>query len=56
MEDILRPLYQERASKKETLGILLIEKRKTDSPVTDDLDAILFIICLLYTSPSPRDA
>jgi Nucleotidyltransferase-like/Helix-turn-helix domain len=44
MEDILRPLYQERASKKETLGILLIEKRKTDSPVTDDLDAILFII------------
>lgn len=26
MEDILRPIYQERASLKSTLGILLIEK------------------------------
>lgn len=27
MEDVLRPIYQERASNKDTLGILLIEKR-----------------------------
>ena len=26
MEDILRPIYQERASLKSTLGILLIRK------------------------------
>ncbi|TYR79250.1 hypothetical protein FZC66_16690 [Priestia megaterium] len=44
MEDILRPIYQERASNKDTLGILLIEKRKSESPVTDNLDAILFIV------------
>ena len=28
MEDILRPIYQERASLKSTLGILLIKKWK----------------------------
>ncbi|MBM7704453.1 nucleotidyltransferase-like protein [Metabacillus iocasae] len=44
MEDILRPIYQERASKEETLGILLIEKRNSESAVTDNLDAIMFII------------
>lgn len=42
MEDVLRPIYQERASNKDTLGILLIEKKKSESPVTDNLDAILF--------------
>lgn len=44
MEDVLRPIYQERASNKDTLGILLIEKKKSESPVTDNLDAILFIV------------
>ncbi len=44
MEDILRPLYQERASREETLGVLLVEKHKAFSPSTDHFDVILFII------------
>jgi hypothetical protein len=44
MEDILRPIYQERASNPNTLGILFIEKQKPVSPVTDNFDVILFII------------
>ena len=43
MEDILRPIYQERASMKSTLGILLIEKRES-STSTDSFDYILFMI------------
>lgn len=44
MEDILRPLYQERASRPATLGILLIEKIESDSPITDTFDAVLLVI------------
>ena len=44
MEDILRPIYQERASLKSTLGILLIEKKEHHSPITDTFDYILFVI------------
>jgi hypothetical protein len=44
MEDILRPLYQERASHEGTLGVLLIEKNKPFSPSTDHFDVVLFII------------
>ncbi|WP_082234816.1 nucleotidyltransferase-like protein [Halobacillus massiliensis] len=44
MEDLLRPIYQERASQANTLGILIIEKIKPISPVTDNFDVILFII------------
>lgn len=44
MEDILRPIYQERASAQSTLGILLIEKRTNASPITDTFDYILFVI------------
>lgn len=44
MEDILRPIYQERASLKSTLGILLVEKRDDNSPITDTFDYILFVI------------
>jgi hypothetical protein len=44
MEDILRPLYQERASHKDTLGILLIEKVSTNRKLTEGFDAILFVI------------
>lgn len=43
MEDILRPIYQERASMKSTLGILLIEKKQS-SANTDTFDYILFVI------------
>lgn len=44
MEDVLRPIYQERASQKNTLGILTIEKKRPISPVTDNFDIILLII------------
>ncbi|WP_419883214.1 nucleotidyltransferase-like protein [Peribacillus sp. B-H-3] len=44
MEDILRPIYQERASHSSTLGILLIEKRENDISITDTFDYILFVI------------
>ncbi|RFU68170.1 hypothetical protein D0469_12975 [Peribacillus saganii] len=44
MEDILRPIYQERASMPSTLGILLIEKRNNAVSMTDTFDFILFVI------------
>jgi hypothetical protein len=44
MEDLLRPIYQERASHKNTLGILMIEKVAQHSPVTDTFDVVLFVI------------
>jgi len=44
MENILRPLYQERASRPTTLGILLIEKTESDSPITDTFDAVLLVV------------
>ncbi|MDQ0220817.1 hypothetical protein ELQ35_20930 [Peribacillus cavernae] len=44
MEDILRPIYQERASMQSTIGILLIEKRMNASPITDTFDYIVFVI------------
>lgn len=44
MEDILRPIYQERASQANTLGVLMIKKRQKDVPATDTFDAILLII------------
>lgn len=44
MEQILRPIYQERASQESTLGVVLIEKRDKVSPSTDTFDTILLII------------
>ncbi|QDP39431.1 nucleotidyltransferase-like protein [Radiobacillus deserti] len=44
MEDLLRPIYQKRASQANTLGVLLIEKNKPVSPVTDNFDVILLVI------------
>ncbi|WP_077324585.1 nucleotidyltransferase-like protein [Virgibacillus siamensis] len=44
MEDLLRPIYQERASDSSTLGIVIIEKTKPNSPITDNFDVILLII------------
>lgn len=44
MEDILRPIYQERASLKSTLGILLIEKMNNDCSNTDTFDFVLFVV------------
>ena len=44
MEQILRPIYQERASQESTLGVVLVEKREEVSPITDTFDSILLII------------
>ncbi|MFD1927855.1 nucleotidyltransferase-like protein [Sporosarcina siberiensis] len=44
MEQVLRPIYQERASFPETLGVILVEKRVKGDPITDTFDAILLII------------
>ncbi len=44
MKHILRPIYQERASQANTLGVLMIEKRESASPITDTFDTVLLII------------
>ncbi|MDR6124768.1 hypothetical protein QFZ87_004365 [Bacillus sp. SLBN-46] len=44
MEDILRPIYQERASQSNTLGVLLIEKKQKLSHITDSFDVILLVV------------
>ena len=44
VEQVLRPIYQERASSPETLGVILVEKREKGDPITDTFDAILLII------------
>ena len=44
MEQVLRSIYQERASDPETLGVILVEKRNDGDPITDMFDAILLII------------
>lgn len=44
MEDILRSIYQERASLTSTLGILLIEKKDYTSDITDSFDYTLLVI------------
>ena len=44
MEHILRPIYQERASHPDTLGVILISKRDDAINMTDTFDAVLLII------------
>ncbi|MBR7795280.1 hypothetical protein GT022_04355 [Agaribacter marinus] len=44
MENFLRPIYQKHASDSNTLGVLILEKTKPDSPITDNFDVILLII------------
>lgn len=51
MEQVLRSIYQERASDPETLGVILVEKRKKGDPITDTFDAILLIITADKTIP-----
>jgi len=52
MKDILRPIYQERASQSNTLGVLLIEKRLKSGHTTDSFDVILLIIVKEGEQPS----
>lgn len=51
MEALLRPIYQERASDPNTLGIFVIEKREEVSPITDTFDSILLIITKESSQP-----
>ncbi|WP_100330449.1 nucleotidyltransferase-like protein [Bacillus xiapuensis] len=44
MEDVLRPLYQERTSQQNTLGVISVEKREQITPFTEDFDTILLVI------------
>jgi len=44
MEDLIRPIYQERASHRNTLGILMIEKKFNNSAITDTFDVVLLVI------------
>jgi hypothetical protein len=44
MEDLVRPIYQERASHRNTLGILMIEKKLNNSAIADTFDLVLFVI------------
>jgi len=51
MDDILRPIYQERASHANTLGILRIEKRHKLATITDTFDVILLIVVKKQDKP-----
>ncbi|GKV69620.1 hypothetical protein NCCP2716_21180 [Sporosarcina sp. NCCP-2716] len=51
MEQTLRPIYQERASFPDTLGVLLVSKRWEGDPLTDTFDEILLIITSSDTTP-----
>ena len=44
MEHILRPIYQERASQPNTLGVILIDKKEDAEILTDTFDTVLLII------------
>ncbi|RDW20884.1 hypothetical protein CWR48_04570 [Oceanobacillus arenosus] len=44
MENFLRPIYQERASNQNTMGITMIEKTTQNSSLTDNFDIIILII------------
>ncbi|MET3683094.1 hypothetical protein ABID56_001185 [Alkalibacillus flavidus] len=44
MENVLRPIYQERASHNNTLGILMLQKNDSHLSVTDQFDCILLVI------------
>jgi hypothetical protein len=51
MEDLLRPIYQERASHRNTLGVLMVEKKFNNSAITDTFDVILLVIAKETESP-----
>lgn len=44
MDYILRPIYQERASQPETLGIILVNKKEGYTYLTDTFDTVLLAI------------
>lgn len=44
MEKLLKPIYEEQIKHLNTLGIIIIEKAKPTSPITDNFDVILLQI------------
>ncbi|WGD67267.2 nucleotidyltransferase-like protein [Bacillus velezensis] len=44
MDNLLRPIYQERASHPDTLAVLMIERRSKASSITDNFDAVMLVI------------
>ena len=44
MEDILRPIYQERASQSNTLGVLMVQKKQKSNHITDSFDEIFLVL------------
>lgn len=44
MEDLLRPIYQERASEPNTLGIIAVTKKELDIPITNNFDTVLLLV------------
>ncbi|QIZ66650.1 nucleotidyltransferase-like protein [Geobacillus subterraneus] len=51
MEELLRPIYQEWASRCNTRGILLIEKTAGHATVTDTFDVVLLVIVDSQSEP-----
>nr|WP_272506028.1 nucleotidyltransferase-like protein [Natronobacillus azotifigens] len=51
VEDLLRPIYQERASDSNTLGIIMMERKVSISPITDNFDVILLVIVSSANEP-----
>lgn len=41
MEELLKPIYEEQIKRINTLGVIIIEKAKPTSPITDNFDVIL---------------
>ncbi|MDA1478302.1 nucleotidyltransferase-like protein [Bacillus changyiensis] len=44
MENLLRPIYQEKASCPDTLAVMIIERRNQTSSATENFDAALLVI------------
>jgi hypothetical protein len=44
MENLLRPIYETYEGREETLGILVLEKTKTNSPLTEQFDALIIVL------------
>ncbi|HHW37483.1 MAG TPA: hypothetical protein GXX18_09640 [Bacillales bacterium] len=44
MENLLRPIYESFEGREETLGILVSEKKKTNSPLTEQFDALIIVL------------
>ena len=51
MEDLLRPIYQERASQANTLGIIKVEQKHRTMTLTDTFHTILLMVVKEQDSP-----